>query len=111
LSDFEESAADPIPVADADGIVRQSLNREVLAELSVNEVGSPQLLAPISVRLHLVGEDGALFTPMSGQIALTVSVEIQPPNPAAAAHRILPYPRVNRAAAPSDVEWKPHVHG
>jgi hypothetical protein len=27
---------------------------------------------------HLVDEDGALFTPVSGQITLTVSVQIQP---------------------------------
>jgi hypothetical protein len=39
LSDLEQCAADLITVADANGIVGQSFDREVLAELSVDEVG------------------------------------------------------------------------
>jgi hypothetical protein len=39
LSDLEQCAADLITVPDANGIVRQSFDREVLAELSVDEIG------------------------------------------------------------------------
>src|SRR5262249_6657963 len=41
LRHFEQRAANPITVANADLIVRQSLHREVLAELSKHEVLSP----------------------------------------------------------------------
>src|SRR5262249_12700850 len=76
LRDLEQCAADSITVADANGFVRQSFDREVLAELSVDEVGPVQLLLPIAIRFDLVEEDAALPTAMAGQIALPVSVQI-----------------------------------
>jgi len=45
-----------------------------------------------------------------GQVALTVSVEVQPANPAAATGRILPDPGVDRAPLPLDVARKTNVH-
>jgi hypothetical protein len=33
------------------------------------------------MRFDLVNEDGALLTPVSGRVTLTVSVQIQPANP------------------------------
>src|SRR5262245_10151965 len=39
LCDLEKGAADPKAITDADGIVGQSFDREVLAELSVDERG------------------------------------------------------------------------
>ena len=74
MSNLEEPAADLITVTDEDGIVGQSFDREVLAELSVDEVGPLQLLLPIAIRFDLVDEDGALLTPVPGQVALSVSV-------------------------------------
>jgi hypothetical protein len=74
LSDLEQCAADLITVADAHGIVGQSFDREVLAELSVDEVHPLQLLLPIAIRFDLVDEDGSLLTAVPGQVALTVSV-------------------------------------
>jgi hypothetical protein len=88
----------------------QSFNREVLAELSVGEVGALQLLLPIAIRFDLVDEGGSLLTAVAGQVALTVSVQIQPADPAAAAHRILPDPGVHGAALPLDVARKSDVH-
>ncbi len=110
LSDLEQRAADLITVADAHGIVGQSFDREVLAELSVDEVGPLQLLLPIAIRFDLVDEDGALLTPVPGQVALTVSVQIQPADPTAATHRILPDPGVHSATLPLDVARKSDVH-
>ena len=76
----------------------------------MNEVGPPQLILPVTIRFDLIGEDGALLAPVPGQVALTVSVEIQPGNAAAAAHGILPYPGAHCAAPPGDVAWKPDIH-
>src|SRR5262245_32060773 len=110
LSDLEQRAADLITVADAHGIVRQSFDREVLAELSVDEVRPFQLLLPIAIRFDLVDEDRALLTPVPGQVALTVSVEIQPADPTAAAHWIFPDPGVHSPTLPLDVQRKSDVH-
>ncbi len=110
LGDLEQRAADPIAVADAHGIVGQSLDREVLAELSVDEVGPLQLLLPMAIRLDLVDEDGALLAPVPGAVALPVSIQIQPADPTAATHRILPDPGVHGAPLPLDVARKSDVH-
>src|SRR5262245_55196585 len=110
LSDLKQRAADPIPVADADGVVGQAFYGEVLAELSVDEVGPPQLLLPIAIRFDLVDEDGALLAPVPGHVALTIAVQIQPADSTAATHRILPDPGVHGATLPLDVARKSDVH-
>src|SRR5215467_884256 len=61
LGNLEQRGADLITVADAHSIVGQAFNGEVLAELSVNEIGSLQLPLPIAIRLDLVNEHGALL--------------------------------------------------
>src|SRR5262245_58967866 len=49
LSDLAQRTADLITVADAYFVVRQSFNREILAELSICEVTSLQLFLPITI--------------------------------------------------------------
>src|SRR5262249_44163720 len=98
LSNLEHGTADPIAVADVHGIVGQSFDREVFAELSVDEVGPLQLLLPIAIRFELVDEDGALLAAVPGQVTLTVPVQIQPADPAAVMNRILPDCGVHGAA-------------
>ena len=110
LGDLEQRAADPIAVADRHDLVGQSFDREVLAELPVDEVGPLQLLLPMAIRFDLVDEDRALLPAVSGAIALTVAVEIQPADATAAAHGILPDPGVHRAPLPLEVAWKSDVH-
>jgi hypothetical protein len=110
LSDLEQCGADAIAVTDAHGIVGQAFDREILAELSVDEAGSLQLLLPIAIGFDLVDEDGALLTAVSGEVALTVAVQIQPAGPATAGDRILPDRSVHRATLPLDVARKSDIH-
>src|SRR5436190_3495685 len=110
LRDLEQRAADPIAVADAHGVVGQSFDREVLAELSVDEVGPLQLLLPVAIRFNLVDEDRALLASVPGQVALTVSVEIQAADATAASQRLLPDRGVHRAPLPHDVAWESDIH-
>src|SRR5262249_43816135 len=110
LRDLEQGAADSISVADANDVIRQSLDRQVLAELSVDEVGPVQLVLPVAIRFNLVDEDGPLLAAVAGQVALAVSVQIQPADPSAASHLTLPDPGVNSAPLPRDVAWKSDVH-
>ena len=110
MRDLEQRAADPITVADAHGIVGQSFDREVLAELSVNEVGPGQLLLPVAIRFDLVDEHRSLLSPVPGPIALTVSVQVQPADPTAPRQRILPDSGVHGATLPLDVARKSDVY-
>src|SRR5581483_10929114 len=106
LSDLEDRAADLITVADAHGIVGQSLDREVLAELSVDQAISLQTILPVAIRFDLVDENGPMLASMSGQVALPVSLQIQPADATTASHRILPDRRVHNAPLPLDVARK-----
>jgi hypothetical protein len=110
LGDFEQGAADLIAVADADGIVGQSFDREVFAELSVDEVGPLQLLLPMTIGFDLVDEDRALLAAMAGQVALAVAIEVQPADATAARHRIFPDAGVNGTAVPLDIARKSDIH-
>jgi hypothetical protein len=107
---LEQGAADPISIADAHFIIGQSFNGEVLAELPVDEVGPFQLLLPIAVRFDLVDIDRALFPAVSGQVALTIAVDIQSANATAARHGMLPDRGVHRATLPRDVARKSDVY-
>src|SRR5262249_52660164 len=111
LSDLEQRGPDLISVADANHIVGQAFYREVLAELPVDEIGPLQLVLPMTIGFDLVDKDSALLAPMPAQIALTVSIDIQPADPAAVAHRTLPDARVDRATLPLDVARESNVHG
>ncbi len=109
LRDLEQRAPDPIAVTDAGIGVGQPFDREVLAELPVDEVGPLQVLLPMAIRFDLVDEDSAVLAPMSGQVALTISGQVQPRDPAGAAHRILPDPGVHGAPLPLDIARKSDV--
>ena len=90
MRDLEQRAADLIAVPDANRIVRSSFNGEVLAELAVDEIGPLQLFLPMAIGFDLVDEHGSLLAAMAVQVALPISVQIQPADPAAATHRIFP---------------------
>ena len=69
LGDLEDGGADPVAVADADLVVAQPLDGEVLAELPVDEVASSELALPVAVGVDLVDEDGALLAAVAREIA------------------------------------------
>ena len=110
MRDLEQCAADLIAIPDAHGIVWQSFDREVLPELSMDEVGPLQLLLPIAIRFDLVDEDGSLLTAVSGQVPLAVALEVQPADATPTRQRTLPDPGVYSASLPRDVAWKSDVY-
>ena len=89
LGDLEERGADPVAVADADLVVAQPLDREVLAELPVDEVAASELALPVAIGVDLVDEDGALLAAVPAEVALAVAVDVEPAHPAGAADGVL----------------------
>src|SRR5262245_24493040 len=110
LGHFEQRAADSITVADVHGIVGQPFDREVLAELSMDEVAPLQQLLPMAIRIDLIDEDRPPLATVPGQVALAVALQIEPPDPAATGHRILPNPGAHCATLPRDVARKSDVY-
>jgi hypothetical protein len=99
-----------IPIADADDIVGQAFDGEVLTELSVHEVRPFQLLLPILMGFDLIDENGALLASVPGEIALPITLKVQLADPTAADYRLLPDPGMYRAAFPLDVARQTNVH-
>src|SRR6516164_3933723 len=110
LRHFEQRAANPITVADADLIVRQAVHREVLAELSKHEILSPELPFPITVGIDLIDENGPVLATVTLQISLAVALDVQLPHLTATADRVLPNGRAHGLPFPWDFAWQTDVH-
>src|SRR5262249_48655145 len=109
LRDLEQRRSDPIPVANAHLIVSEPVDREVLTELTEHEVVTVQLLAPMAIRVELVHGDRTLLASGAREVALAVTVEIQPSNAARTLDRLLPDAGVNDSPLPLDVAGHPDV--
>jgi hypothetical protein len=103
LRDFEESVADPVPVANADLVIRKAVDGEVLTELSKAEIATPELSLPVAIGIRLIDEDGALLTSVATQIALAIAVDVQPSYHAPALNRTLPHRGMDRSPFPGDI--------
>jgi hypothetical protein len=110
LRHFEQRAPNPISVADANLIVRQTFNGKVLAELAPGKIVAPKLLFPISIRVDLIDEHRAMLAPMPGQVSLPVTVEIEPPHRTRTQDWALPYCSVHRLSFPRNIAWKADIH-
>ena len=110
LRHFEQCAANPITVTNADLVVRQTVHREILAELPEYQVLSPQLPLPIAIRIDLVDENGAMFATVTLQISLAVAVDVQPSYLAATPDRVFPHGRAHGLAFPFNFARQADVH-
>ena len=83
------AVADPVAIADAHLVIGEPVHGEVLAELSVDEVVSAELAFPVPIRVDLVNEHRALFPAVPGEIALTITLDVELSHAAWADHGIL----------------------
>src|SRR5712691_2261373 len=111
LGHLEQSSPDPEAVADADLVIRQPLDGEVLAELPVGEIAPAQLLRPVAIRFDLINENRTLLPPVSAEISLPVAFDVQPLDAATTLHRFLPDGRAHGSSAPLDVSRQADVDG
>jgi hypothetical protein len=109
LRDLEDRPADAVPVADADAVIGQAIDGEVLPELTVGEVAPPQVPLPVAVGLDLVDEHGALLSAVTLRVALPVAVDVQAADHPAPVHRLLPDPGGDGLALPLDLTWQAHI--
>jgi len=110
LGDLELGLTDAVPVTDADLVVGQPLDGEVLPEDPPAEVGPVQVSAPVLVGVRLVHHHGTLLAAVPVQIALPVAVEVQPPGRHRPVDRLLPDAGVDHPVAPGDVPRPADVH-
>ena len=100
LGDLEQRGADPVAVADADLVVGEPLDREVLAELPVHEVVAPELALPVAVRRDLVDEDRSMLAAVRPLRPIT---RPRSPAPTRTSRRCLP--SVSTSSTTTDSGW------
>ena len=103
LGDLEQRLADPVAVADADLVVGEALDREVLAELAVGEVVAPELALPVAVGVDLVDEHRAVLAAVRAPVGLVVAVDVDPPHHPRPVDRLLPDRGADGLALPRDL--------
>ena len=77
LRDLEDGIADLVAIADAHLVIGESFHGEVLAELAVHEVVSSELALPVPIGVDLVNEHCALLPAVPGEIALTITLDVE----------------------------------
>jgi len=107
---FKKRSPDSVAAADTHCIVCQSLNREIFAELPEGKIVAAQLTFPIPVGIDLVDQNRSVLAAMPGEVALAVTVNIQPPNQAPALDWFLPDTRMHGLAVPRNVTRKSDIY-
>ena len=109
LGNLELRLADAVPVADADLVIGQAVDGQVLTELAVGQVVAPEVPPPVLIGLDLVDEHGPLLATVALRVALAVAVDVKTAHHLRPGHRLLPDPRVNGLALPRHVLGHPDV--
>ena len=110
LGDLEGGVADPVAVSDADLLVGQTFDGEVLAEVAGDEVVAAEHLRPVLIGRPVIHVDGPVLAAMADEVGLAVAVHVQPPHPASARNRGLEDRRPHGTATPRHLPRKPDVH-
>lgn len=80
------------------------------AELPERKILTAQLTFPVPVGIDLIDQNCSVLAAMPGEIALGVTVDIQPPDQASALDRIFPHARVHGLIAPRNVARKSNIY-
>ncbi len=90
LGHLEDGAADAEAIPDTHLRIRQAFHREVLAELSMYEVGPLELLGPVTIGVELIDHDGTVLAAVAHRVGHAVAVKTCFADPDAPADRALP---------------------
>ena len=107
---FEFSTTDAVAIADADLVIRKSLDGEVFSELAESKIVAAQEAFPVTVRIHLVDEYGAMLPAVTGEIGLRIALKIEPAHHLPSIHWRFPDRRSDRFAVPCHVARKADIY-
>jgi hypothetical protein len=97
-------------VAYADFVVGKAVDSEILPKLSEGEIVACEEALPIAVGFGLVDKNGALFSAMTGEISLSIAIDIQFANDPPAFHGRFPDRSTDGLAIPGHLTRKTHVY-
>jgi hypothetical protein len=109
LCHFKFSTTDAVSIANADLVIRKSLDGEVFSELTESKITAAQKALPVMVRVHLVDKYGALLPAMTGEIGLRITIDIEPAHHSPSRNRRFPDCGSDSFAVPCHVPWKTDI--
>jgi hypothetical protein len=109
LGDLELRLADAVPVADADLVIGQAVDGQVLTEHAIGQVVAPEVLPPVVIGLDLVDEHRPLLAAVALGVALAVAIDVKAAHHLRTGHRLLPDTRENGLAMPRHVLRHPDI--
>src|SRR5579864_1174974 len=74
---FKYRITNAVSIADADLVIKESLDGEVFSELAESKIVAAQEALPVMVRIHLVDEYGAVLSAVTGEICLRITIDIE----------------------------------
>jgi hypothetical protein len=110
LADFKHCIANAISITDADLVVGEPLDGKVFPKLAEAEVVATKKAFPIAIRVRLVNKYGALLAAVSGEIGLSIAVNIELAHHASPGNRKFPDCRSDNLAVPRHFAWKANIH-
>jgi hypothetical protein len=109
LRHFKQCAADTVPISNADLVIGKTIDCQVLAELAILEVVTLETCLPVAVGAELVDHHSTVLSAVACEIALTITIKIEPPGHHPALYGSLPDSGVDHFALPFDIGWKADV--
>ena len=103
LGHLEKGAPDPVAIADADLVIGQAVDGEILPELPIGEVASAEMAFPIAIGVDLIDEDGPVLAAVPRQISLAIAIDVEPPHRSPALNGRFPDGGVDGPSLPCDV--------
>jgi hypothetical protein len=110
LGHFEERPANPVAIADTNLIVGKADDSQIFAKLDELKVMSLKVGFPVSVRVELIHDHGAMLSAVPLQVALPVAIEVKAASHHPARHRTLPDSSAHYFTLPIYVTRKTDVH-
>jgi hypothetical protein len=107
---LQQSAPDLITVAYAYFIVRQAVDRQVLAKLPIGRKLSTEVALPVTIRIDLIHHHGAMFAAVAFKITLPVTINIQPPHRTTTLHGRFPDAGVHGSTAPLYISGQANIN-
>jgi hypothetical protein len=77
LRHFEYRVANAVSIANADLVIKKPVNREVLSELAEDKIIPSENTFPVVVGVHLINENRALLSAVTGEIGLRIAIDIE----------------------------------
>jgi hypothetical protein len=110
LRHFKCRATNAVSIANANLVIGKSLDSEVFSELAVSKISAAQKTLPVTIRIHLVNEYGALLPAVTAEIGLRIAIDIELAHHSPSRHRRFPDCGSDSIAVPCYVARKADIY-